>query len=32
MMTFEDAKDFAEKMDLVESFRLFGFHAAGVIH
>jgi hypothetical protein len=32
MMTFKDAKGFAEEMDLVESFRLLGFHAAGVVH
>jgi microsomal dipeptidase-like Zn-dependent dipeptidase len=32
MMAFENAKGFAEEMDLVESFRLLGFHAVGVIH
>ena len=31
MMTLEDAKGFAEEVDLVESFRLLGFDAAGVL-
>jgi len=31
MMTLEDAKGFAEEVDLVEPFRLLGFDAAGVL-